>query len=107
MAPRNLGRTGAARPAEAGRRRETVRDLVYREIRRSLMVGTFAPGEKVSLRSLAEQAGTSLTPVRGTANRLIAEGAFRVLPNRSVVIPPMTEEKFVNRKDRVSFRLMT
>ena len=58
------------------------------------MVGTFAPGEKVSLRSLAQQVGTSLTPVRGAVNRLIAEGAFEVLPNRWVVIPPMTEEKF-------------
>ncbi len=71
-----------------------VHDLVYREIRHSLMVGTFAPGEKVSLRSLAQQVGTSLTPVRGAVNRLIAEGAFEVLPNRWVVIPPMTEEKF-------------
>lgn len=58
------------------------------------MVGTFAPGEKVSLRSLAQQVGTSLTPVRHAVNRLIAEGAFEVLPNRWVVIPLMTEEKF-------------
>lgn len=71
-----------------------IHDLVYKEIRHSIMVGTFAPGEKVSLRSLAQQVGTSLTPVRGAVNRLIAEGAFEVLPNRWVVIPPMTEEKF-------------
>ena len=71
-----------------------IHDLVYLEIRHSLMVGTFAPGEKVSLRSLAQQVGTSLTPVRHAVNRLIAEGAFEVLPNRWVVIPLMTEEKF-------------
>ena len=59
-----------------------------------MMIGTFAPGEKVSLRSLAQQVGTSLTPVRGAVNRLIAEGAFKVLPNRWVIIPPMTKEKF-------------
>jgi len=75
-------------------RRGAVHDLVYQEIRQSLMVGTFTPGEKVSLRSLAQQVGTSLTPVRGAVNRLIAEGAFEVLPNRWVVIPSMTEEKF-------------
>ena len=74
--------------------RGAVHDLVYQEIRQSLMVGTFTPGEKVSLRSLAQQVGTSLTPVRGAVNRLIAEGAFEVLPNRWVVIPSMTEEKF-------------
>jgi len=74
--------------------RGAVHDLVYQEIRQSLMIGTFAPGEKVSLRSLAQQVGTSLTPVRGAVNRLLAEGAFEVLPNRWVVIPSMTEEKF-------------
>ena len=83
--------------SETGREndnRGAVHDLVYREIRQSLMVGTFTPGEKVSLRSLAQQVGTSLTPVRGAVNRLIAEGAFQVLPNRWVMIPAMTEEKF-------------
>lgn len=74
--------------------RGAVHDLVYKEIKQSLMVGTFAPGEKVSLRSLAKQVGTSLTPVRGAVNRLIAEGAFEVLPNRWVIVPSMTEEKF-------------
>jgi DNA-binding GntR family transcriptional regulator len=71
-----------------------IHNLVYQEIRHSLMAGAFVPGEKVSLRSLAQQVGTSLTPVRGAVNRLIAEGAFEVLPNRWVMIPPMTEEKF-------------
>lgn len=76
------------------RRRAPIHELVYQEIRRSLMVGMFAPGEKVSLRSLAQRLGTSLTPVRAAVNRLIAEGAFEVLPNRWIVIPLMTEEKF-------------
>ncbi len=74
--------------------RTAVHELVYHEIRQSLMVGTFAPGQKVSLRNLAEQVGTSLTPVRGAVNRLIAEGAFEIMPNRWVVIPSMTNEKF-------------
>ncbi len=74
--------------------RGAVHELVYQEIRQSIMVGTFTPGEKVSLRSLAQQVGTSLTPVRGAVNRLIAEGAFEVLPNRWVMIPSMTEQKF-------------
>lgn len=82
------------RPAAGPDGRGAVHELVYREIRRSLMVGTFSPGEKVSLRSLAQQVGTSLTPVRGAVNRLIAEGAFEVLPNRWVMIPCMTEAKF-------------
>ena len=84
-------KSGSAREND---NRGVIHELVYQEIRQSLMVGTFAPGEKVSLRSLAQQVGTSLTPVRGAVNRLIAEGAFEVLPNRWVMIPLMTEEKF-------------
>lgn len=90
MAPKKKSKAKTS----SGRPSGPVHDLVYQEIRQSLMVGTFAPGEKVSLRSLAQQVGTSLTPVRGAVNRLIAEGAFEVLPNRWVVIPSMTEEKF-------------
>ena len=71
-----------------------VHELVYQEIRKALMVGAFMPGQQVSLRSLAEQVNTSLTPVRGAVNRLITEGAFEILPNRCVVIPSMTIEKF-------------
>ena len=97
-ARRNAGDSPPGRqPRAAGKRRagrETIHELVYQEIRRSLMVGSFAPGDKVSLRNLAQQLGTSLTPVRGAVNRLTAEGAFQVLPNRWVVIPPMTREKF-------------
>ena len=74
--------------------RGAIHDLVYKEIRRSLILGSFAPGEKVSLRSLAEQVGTSLTPVRGAVSRLIAEGAFETLPNRWVATPAMTIQRF-------------
>jgi len=74
--------------------RNAVHELVYRELRRSLMTGTFVPGKKVSLRSLAEQVNTSLTPVRGAVNRLIAEGAFQMLPNRWVAVPLMTRKRF-------------
>lgn len=74
--------------------RTAVHDLVYAEIRRSIMLGAFAPGEKVSLRSLADQVGTSLTPVRSAVSRLIAEGALETLPNRWVATPMMTADLF-------------
>ena len=83
--------------AESNKEKQTktaVQELVYHEIRQNLMVGTFVPGQRVSLRFLAEQMGTSLTPVRGAVNRLIAEGAFKILPNRTIIIPSMTEKKF-------------
>ena len=78
----------------AGGRKRTVQNLVYEELKRSLMTGVFTPGEKISLRRLTEQTGTSMMPVREAVNRLIAERAFQVVPKRTVVVPTMSAEKF-------------
>jgi len=67
---------------------------VYSELRRSLMVGAFIPGQAVTLRSLARRLGTSPMPIREAINRLIAERALEMLPNRSVVVSRMTRKKF-------------
>ena len=72
----------------------TLQQQVYEELRHSLMVGAFIPGQAVTLRSLAKRLGTSPMPIRQAINRLIAERALEMLPNRSVVVPRMTREKF-------------
>jgi DNA-binding GntR family transcriptional regulator len=77
-----------------GRAEGTLQQQVYSELRRSLMVGAFIPGQSVTLRSLARRLGTSPMPIREAINRLIAERALEMLPNRSVVVPRMTRQKF-------------
>jgi DNA-binding GntR family transcriptional regulator len=72
----------------------TLQQQVYEELRHSLMVGAFIPGQSVTLRSLAKRLGTSPMPIRQAINRLIAERALEMLPNRSVVVPRMSREKF-------------
>lgn len=67
---------------------------IYLSMRNMLMVGGFAPGQGVSLRSLAARLGTSAMPVREAVNRLIAEGALQMLPNRHVIVPLMSRERF-------------
>jgi DNA-binding GntR family transcriptional regulator len=83
--------------------RETLQAQVYGGLRRALMGGVFAPGETVSLRQLAEIFGTSVTPAREAVNRLIAERALALLPNRSVIVPEMTRERF---EDLTAARLL-
>lgn len=78
----------------ARKRQGTLQQQVYEELRRSLMVGAFIPGQAVTLRSLANRLGTSPMPIRQAINRLIAERALEMLPNRSVVVPRMTRAKF-------------
>jgi DNA-binding GntR family transcriptional regulator len=80
----------AAKPA-----RGTLQSRVYHALARGLMGGMFTPGEAVSLRTLAARLGTSAMPVREAVSRLIAEGALVMLPNRSVIIPRMGRERFI------------
>ncbi|PCI43487.1 MAG: hypothetical protein COB49_12200 [Alphaproteobacteria bacterium] len=70
-----------------------LQNLAYEELRSSLMRGVFAPGEKISLRHLASDLGTSIMPVRAAVNKLIAERAFELRPNRTIVVPEMSKSK--------------
>lgn len=63
--------------------KDTAQSRVYEKIKDAVLVGGFLPGETVTLRKLSEMFGTSEMPVREALRRLIAEGAFETLPNRS------------------------
>lgn len=72
----------------------TLGESVRRALSQRLMGGEFAPGDKLSLRSLAERLGTSMTPVREAVNRLVADHALEVAPNRAVRVPILTVAQF-------------
>ena len=76
-------------PIESG----TLGQRVYNELRDYLMVGGVQPGEKVTLRQLEHAFGTSLMPVREAVQRLAAEGALEVLPNRAIRVPLMSKDR--------------
>ncbi|MGD9924480.1 MAG: GntR family transcriptional regulator [Pseudorhodoplanes sp.] len=69
----------------------TLGQRVYSELRDFLMVGGVKPGEKITLRQLTSAFGTSLMPVREAVQRLAAEGALEVLPNRAIRVPIATK----------------
>jgi DNA-binding GntR family transcriptional regulator len=67
--------------------------LIYGELRAMLRDGRFGPGAKLKLRDLAQEFGTSLTPVRDALNRLVAERVLEIALNRTVFVPiPMAAE---------------
>lgn len=74
--------------------RVTLGEHVYRDLRELLLAGQVAPGEKFSLRGLAEAIGTSSMPVRAAVARLSAEGALEILANRAIRVPIMTRARF-------------
>lgn len=59
-----------------------------------LIAGEYSPGSKLSLRKLADTLGVSMTPVREAINRLVADRAVEVTPNRAVRVPTMTVSQF-------------
>lgn len=74
---------------------KTLNDRAYDEIKTGLITGRFAPGQILVIRTLAETYGISATPVREALQRLVAERMLEVLPNRSIAVPDLTVEKFV------------
>jgi DNA-binding GntR family transcriptional regulator len=71
-------------------RESPLHDRVYNQLRRRLMTGHYAPGQQMSLRTLAAEFGTSPMPIRAATSRLIAERGLTALPNRNVVVPRLT-----------------
>ncbi len=74
--------------------RRTLGDTAYRHLRELLMSGRVAPGERLSLRSLAAALGVSMMPVREAVTRLVADRALEVTPNRAVRVPVMNVTQF-------------
>ncbi|WP_108483012.1 GntR family transcriptional regulator [Oceaniglobus ichthyenteri] len=64
-----------------------LRENAYFALRDAFIRGAFAPGDVVSLRSLADQLGVSMTPVREAVRRLVAEGALVDTPSRTLMVP--------------------
>ncbi|MCB6179939.1 GntR family transcriptional regulator [Rhodobacter sp. Har01] len=69
-------------------------DRAYHEILKGMTNGIFAPMQPLVIRTLAETYGISVTPIREALQRLVAERLLVVLPNRSIVVPLMTQERF-------------
>jgi DNA-binding GntR family transcriptional regulator len=69
--------------------RAPLHEAIYQALRARLATGTFAPGESLSLRSLANELGGSVTPVRDAVWRLTAEHALTIGPTRRITVPEM------------------
>jgi len=63
---------------------------LYEALRQGLMDGHFKPGERRYSQALAEQYGTSITPVREAIFRLASERALEVRAATSIVVPKLT-----------------
>lgn len=72
--------------------RVTLNEKVYQDLRRLIIGGRLRPGQQVSIRTVAALINVSPMPVRSALQRLVAEGALDVRPNRTFVVPVLTPE---------------
>lgn len=72
---------------------------VYESLRATLASGELPPNHKLSGRLLAQRLGVSQTPVREAMLQLVAERALTMNRNKSVTVPTLTSEKFIDLRD--------
>jgi len=65
---------------------------VYQTIREALINGHFEPGTRLKIGALAEELGTSITPVREAIFRLVSEQALVMSAATSVQVPYLSPD---------------
>ena len=81
----------------------TQQDVIYQQLRQWITVGKFLPGERLKIRTVANQMQVGEMPVRAALQRLAAEGALVNSPNAGVAIPRLSLPEF---DDLVQMRLL-
>jgi DNA-binding GntR family transcriptional regulator len=76
---------------------QTLEELAYRHIRRALVDGHLAPGQRIVAAAVARAAGISRIPVMQALRRLESEGFVRINPHRDVVVASLSSEEFRER----------
>lgn len=73
----------------------TVRDRVESLLRDRILVGDLRPGSRIDLDALAEELGTSRTPVREACLSLSYEGLVKVTPRSGITVIGVTADDTV------------
>lgn len=68
----------------------TSKNLIYRELRRSIIMGHRKAGERLDLEALAQSFGTSITPVRDALQMISQEGLVTIKPRSGYFVTHVT-----------------
>jgi DNA-binding GntR family transcriptional regulator len=68
----------------------TLKNRVYADLHRSIIMGHRLPGEKIDVRQLARDYGTSITPVREALQMLNQEGLVTIKPRSGYLVTQFT-----------------
>ncbi|WP_163268533.1 GntR family transcriptional regulator [Chelativorans alearense] len=73
--------------------RASLSTQLYDNLRTSLMDGQYAAGQRLTISGIAEEYGTSITPVREAIFRLVSERALDMRAATSVQVPSMDPKR--------------
>lgn len=85
---------------------ESMTSALYRQLKQNLTIGRLRPGDLLTLKVLSETTGISQTPVREALLRLVSEHLLELVHGRSVTVPVLTREAFVELRE-IRIRLET
>lgn len=80
-------------PAAGTESADQVRDRVYENLRRALLEGRYAPGDRLVERKLAAELGVSRTPVREALRALEQEGLVYHMPHSGAVVARLDSQE--------------
>lgn len=69
---------------------DTSKNKIYKELRRSIILGRRRPGERLILKELAKSYDTSITPLRDALQMLSQEGLITIKPRSGYFITRIT-----------------
>lgn len=69
-------------------------DVAYEQIANALIGGIFRPGDRLTIRQLADKLNISSTPTRDAVRRLLHEGALEQWSLRDVRVPVITQSRY-------------
>lgn len=70
-------------------------EVVYQNIAGALIRGALRPGARLKIRDLAQEMGTSVTPVRDAMLRLVHEGALLLKSARDIRVPVLHPDRYL------------
>ncbi len=73
-----------------------LREIVYEELKRQIMVGEIAPGTRMMEVELADEMGVSRTPVREAIRKLEKEGLVTIEPRRGAYASDISAKEMVD-----------
>lgn len=93
--------------SSVGSRHRSLRDETVDELRRLILDGALAPGERLTELAISDRLGVSRLPVREAFRRLEAEGLVETLPRRGVRVVELDQHELETvREIRIALELI-